>query len=140
MGALQLIDILNVLKCIGAAKGPNIETIKRFSDRDWQVLNEFSVAQNFCAFRHFCDFRLNFLTSRPKIQFKVGSVKQNFLIRPTIQPLGPKNEQRLNRWPYQKILLHGPHFKLNFRSRVTKFEPKISNLRELHPIRFYVFL
>ena len=43
----------------------NTRTIKRFSD--WWVLSEFSVAPNWSAIGHFCDFRLDFLTSRPKI-------------------------------------------------------------------------
>ena len=42
----------------GAVKGLNTETIKRFSDCDWYVLMEFSVALNLAARRDFCYFRL----------------------------------------------------------------------------------
>ena len=68
----------------GAAKGLNTETIKRFSDCALvRFEGIFSCAQ-FSAIRQFCDFWLKILSSRPKIQFKVGFVKQNFSIGPTV--------------------------------------------------------
>ena len=94
----------------------------------------------FVAIGHFYDFRPKILHSRPKIQFKVGFVKQNFSLGPTVSPLGPKNEYRLNRWSYQKILLHGPHLKLNFRARALKIELKIAKPDESRSNRFYVLL
>ena len=57
----------------GAAKGPNVDTVKRFSDFARRyILMEFSVAQNFYAFRHFCDFRLKICTRDLKFNFKWG--------------------------------------------------------------------
>ena len=41
---LVFLKIIALRRPEGAVKGLNTETIKRFSDRDWYVLREFSVA------------------------------------------------------------------------------------------------
>ena len=101
---------------------------------------EFSVAQNFYAFRHFCDFRLNFFYLATQNSIWIGVCETKFF--DTTNRFAAMTKKRIPAKPlvWFKKFTSWTHLRIQFWLRWLKNEPKNSQDVGSRSIYFYILL